>query len=62
MRRVHIASVPPPGHLLQVIIRVLLVAHHIELRLLVPHRRLAHFLIPRHQVGRSLAGLVRRLA
>lgn len=60
MRRIDIAGIPPPRHLLQVIVRVLQVAQLLDIRLLVPQRLLAIALKPSQQAGRDIAGGVRR--
>lgn len=62
MRRVNIARIPPPRHLPQVIIRVLLVPQQLNVRLLVPHSNLSVTLKPGHQVRSDVAGVARRRA
>lgn len=62
MRRVNIARIPPPRHLPQVIVRVLLVPQQLNVRLLVPHGNLSVTLKPGHQVRSNVAGIARRRA
>lgn len=62
MRRVNIARIPPPRHLPQVVVGVLLVPQQLNVRLLVPLSNLSVALKPGHQIRSDVAGIVRRRA